>query len=125
RRAGVGVGDRVAGFVPNIPEAVIAMLATASLGAIWSSCSPDFGVAGVLDRFGQIEPKVLVTVDGYRYNGKQIDLTARVQEIVGRIPSIERVVTVGRWEEFVGPHRRANTEYVRLPFDHPLYIMYS
>src|SRR6185369_5798609 len=92
RRAGVGVGDRVAGFVPNIPEAVIAMLATASLGAIWSSCSPDFGVAGVLDRFGQIEPKVLVTVDGYRYNGKRIDLRDRVAEIVKKIPSVERVL---------------------------------
>jgi len=122
---GVGPGDRVAGFMPNVAEAVIAMLGAASVGALWSSCSPDFGVGGVLDRFGQIEPRVLVTVDGYRYNGKQIDLSERVSEIVKRIPSIERVVTVARWEEFVGTHRGAKPEYARLPFDHPLYIMYS
>jgi acetoacetyl-CoA synthetase len=125
RAAGVRAGDRVAGFIPNIAEAVIAMLGTASLGAVWSSCSPDFGVAGVLDRFGQIEPKVLVTVDAYRYNGKSIDLTERVREIAKRIPSIERVVTVPQWESFVGPHRGSRAEYARLPFDHPLYIMYS
>jgi acetoacetyl-CoA synthetase len=92
---------------------------------VWSSCSPDFGVGGVLDRFGQIEPKVLVTVDGYRYNGKQIDLATRVAEIVSKIPSIRKVVRVAQWEQFVGPHRGARAQYVRLPFDHPLYIMYS
>ncbi|HEX6016042.1 MAG TPA: AMP-binding protein, partial [Geminicoccaceae bacterium] len=80
---GVGVGDRVAGYLPNIPETVIAMLATASLGAIWSSASPDFGVDGVLDRFGQIEPKVLVTVDGYRYAGKRIDIRDKVAQVAG------------------------------------------
>ena len=140
---GVGVGDRVAGFITNVPESVIAMLGTASIGAVWSSCSPDFGVGGVLDRFGQIEPKVLVTVDGYRYNGKQIDLTGRVGEIVSKIPSITRVVVVPSearklhvqvprsargdttWEDFVSPHRGAREQYVRLPFDHSLYIMYS
>ena len=87
-------GDRVAGFLPNLPETVIAMLAAASLGAIWSSCSPDFGANGVLDRFGQIEPKVLFCADGYRYAGKEIDSLARVREVCERIPAIERVVVV-------------------------------
>jgi acetoacetyl-CoA synthetase len=94
RECGVRVGDRVAGFMPNIPEAVIAMLATASIGAVWSSCSPDFGVKGVLDRFGQIEPKVLFCADGYRYAGKEIDSLARVREIVEQIGSVQRVVVV-------------------------------
>jgi acetoacetyl-CoA synthetase len=94
RASGVGVGDRVAGFMPNIPETVIAMLATASLGAVWSSCSPDFGVKGVLDRFGQIEPKVLFCADGYRYAGREIDSLMRVREIVAQIGSIRRVVVV-------------------------------
>ena len=145
RAAGVVTGDRVAGFMPNIAESVIAMLAAASIGAVWSSCSPDFGVGGVLDRFGQIEPKILVTVESYRYNGKRIDLTERVKEIVGRISSVERVVVchpdrsegsaLGEsrslaplgmtWDDFVGPHRGAGPSYARLPFDHPLYIMYS
>jgi acetoacetyl-CoA synthetase len=92
--AGVRAGDRVAGFLPNIPEAVIAMLATATLGAMWSSCSPDFGVKGVLDRFGQIEPKVLFCADGYRYAGKEIDCLPRVREIVAQIPAVEHVVVV-------------------------------
>ncbi|MBY0440321.1 MAG: AMP-binding protein, partial [Burkholderiales bacterium] len=92
RDAGVGVGDRVAGYVPNIPGAIIAMLATASLGATWSSCSPDFGVQGVLDRFGQIEPKVLVAADGYFYGGKTLDVMPRVAEVVARLPSVQRTV---------------------------------
>ncbi len=138
RDAGVGPGDRVAGFLPNLPETVIAMLATASIGAIWSSCSPDFGANGVLDRFGQIAPKVLFCADGYRYGGKQIDCLARVREVRERIPAIERVVVVEylrkrpdiggirsavRWAEFAGADRRLQFE--RLPFDHPLFIMYS
>ena len=94
RAHGIGPGDRVAGFLPNLPEAVIAMLATASLGAIWSSCSPDFGANGVLDRFGQIRPRVLFCADGYLYAGKQIDSLARVREVRERIPEIERVVVV-------------------------------
>jgi acetoacetyl-CoA synthetase len=94
RAAGVTRGDRVGGFMPNIPEAVIAMLAAASLGAIWSSCSPDFGIAGVFDRFGQIEPKLLVSADGYSYNGKRIDSLDRVRGIVERIPSITTTVIV-------------------------------
>jgi acetoacetyl-CoA synthetase len=137
---GVGPGDRVAGYLPNLPEAVIAMLAAASLGAIWSSCSPDFGANGVLDRFGQIQPRVLFCADGYRYAGKEIDSLARVREVRERIPGIERVVVAGylqdrpdiagirgaqTWEEFVAPHAGAASWFARLPFDHPLYILYS
>jgi acetoacetyl-CoA synthetase len=141
RDAGVGVGDRVAAFMPNIPETVIAMLATTSIGAVWSSCSPDFGVSGVLDRFGQIRPRVLFVADGYRYAGREIDCIDRVREIAARIPEIERVVVVPyldvdadisavrgavRWEDFVAAvPRDAMLTFEHLPFDHPLYIMYS
>ncbi len=140
--AGVGVGDRVAGYLPNLPETVVAMLAAASLGAVWSSCSPDFGANGVLDRFGQIAPKVLFCADGYRYAGKEIDSLERVRDVAARISSIERVVVapylrdqpdVGgvpkaiRWERFSGPsaHPPIRQSFQRLPFDHPLFIMYS
>src|SRR5438874_10734694 len=92
--AGVKPGDRVAGWLPNIPEAVIAMLAAASLGAVWSSCSPDFGAQGVLDRFGQIEPRILFCTERYRYAGKNIDLRSRITDVVNQISSIERVVVV-------------------------------
>jgi acetoacetyl-CoA synthetase len=138
---GVGPGDRVAGFLPNLPETVVAMLAAASLGAVWSSCSPDFGANGVLDRFGQIRPKLLVCADGYRYAGKAIDSLARVRETRERLPGIEHVVVVPYlharpdlsalpgallWEELLDRHRGADRPpYVHLPFDHPLYIMYS
>jgi acetoacetyl-CoA synthetase len=138
---GVGPGDRVAGFLPNLPETVIAMLAAASLGAIWSSCSPDFGANGVLDRFGQIRPTLLVCTDGYRYAGKAIDLMPRVREVRQRLPNIRHVIVVPylqarpdlaglpdalRWEELLGGHRGPEAPaYNRLPFDHPLYIMYS
>jgi len=137
RTAGVSVGDRVVGFMPNIPEAVIAMLATASIGAIWSSCSPDFGVNGVLDRFGQIQPKVLFCAATYRYGGKEIDCLDRVREIAGRLPDLSRVVVVPylasgditgirgaiRWADMGSSPETLRFE--RLPFDHPLYIMYS
>jgi acetoacetyl-CoA synthetase len=138
RGAGVTVGDRVAGFLPNLPETVIAMLATTSIGAIWSSCSPDFGVNGVLDRFGQIRPRVLFAVDGYIYGGREIDCLARVREIAEKIPEIERVVVVPYlnaspalegirgavgWSELAD--RPAPLEFAHLPFDHPVYIMYS
>jgi acetoacetyl-CoA synthetase len=137
--AGVTVGDRVAGFMPNIPETVLAMLATTSLGAVWSSCSPDFGVSGVLDRFGQIQPKVLVCAASYRYGGKDIDCLARVRGIVDRIPQIARVVVVPyldndrdisairgavHWRDFTAAND-ATLRFERLPFDHPVYIMYS
>ena len=136
---GVGVGDRVAGYVPNIPEAIIAMLATTALGAIWSSASPDFGVAGVLDRFGQIEPKVLVTVDGYPYGGKRLDIRPKVREVAAALPSLQRTVVVPFldaapdlggidhgvvWSDFC--HEEAPPlAFAQLPFDHPVYILYS
>ena len=143
RAAGIRPGDRVAGFLPNIPEAVIAMLGTAACGAVWSSCSPDFGAAGVLDRFGQIEPRVLFVADGYRYAGKEIASLDRVREIVRAIASIERVVVVPHlarsvraadlatirnaesWTAFAARGDGAALTFERLPFDHPLYIMYS
>ncbi len=142
RAHGIVPGDRVAGFLPNLPETVVAMLATTSLGAVWSSCSPDFGVNGVLDRFGQIRPRVLFGADGYRYAGKEIDSLDRVAEVCRRIPEIERVVVVPYlggprpldfiprailWEDFAGPHRgsRPTAGPPRLPFDHPVYVMYS
>jgi acetoacetyl-CoA synthetase len=140
RAVGVQPGDRVAGFLPNIPESVVAMLAATSLGAVWSSCSPDFGVQGVLDRFGQIKPKVLFCADAYRYGGREIDSLQRVEEITAAIPEIEEVVVVTyvdaaransvammphhrAWQDFGDP--AAPLEFTRLPFDHPLYIMYS
>ena len=140
RAEGVGPGDRVAGFLPNLPEAVIGMLAAASVGATWSSCSPDFGVQGVLDRFGQIEPKVLVAADGYFYNGRTFDVLPKVAEFVGRLPTLKRVVVVPYVEErpdasrvrggvslgrFLAPFAAADIAFAQLPFDHPLYILYS
>lgn len=139
REHGVRRGDRVAAFMPNIPEAVIAMLAAASLGAVWSSCSPDFGVQGVLDRFGQIEPRILFCADSYTYGGRKIDCLERVAEVVEKIPSIEQVVVTAYgdrqpdishiprsapWNEFAASSW-GSVEYERLPFDHPLYILYS
>jgi acetoacetyl-CoA synthetase len=137
---GVQPGDRVAGFMPNIPETVVAMLATASLGAVWTSCSPDFGRNGATDRFGQVSPKLLFTADAYRYNGKVIDCIERAGEIADAVTSIERVVIVPLIQQqppcpedkrFVilntwmmqAPARPL--AFVQLPFDHPLYIMYS
>ncbi len=136
RSVGVVAGDRVAGFLPNIPEAVIAMLAATSIGASWSSCSPDFGVNGVMDRFGQIEPKVLVCASSYRYAGREIDCLDRVREIVDRIPSIEQVLVVPYLRESaITQIRRAMLwadfgqvglpQFVRTDFDHPIYILYS
>jgi len=138
--AGVGRGDRVAGYLPNLPEAIISMLATTSLGAVWSSCSPDFGVRGVVDRFGQIAPKVLFTADGYFYNGKKHDSLARVAEIIKELPDVERVIVVPYTEvspdisavpravdlgDFTAAYRPGDIAFARLPFDHPLFIMYS
>jgi acetoacetyl-CoA synthetase len=139
RDAGVQPGDRVAGFMPNMPETVIAMLAATSLGAIWSSCSPDFGIKGVLDRFGQIEPKVLFTADGYFFKGRAFDSLARVGEIIRDLPSIEKVVVVPFTEEAPDPARVPNgrawadfgdsaateIQFASLPFGHPLYIMFT
>ncbi len=139
REAGVSPGDRVAGFMPNIPETVVAMLAAVSLGAVWSSCSPDFGVRGVLDRFGQIEPKILFAADGYSYNGKRYDSLARLRQIAAAIPAIERVVVVPYLESSPRIGEIPNAVlyddfaageapplvFAQLPADHPLYIMYS
>ena len=139
KMAGVGMGDRVAGFMPNIPETVIAMLATASLGATWSSCSPDFGINGVVDRFGQIAPKVLFTADKYGYGGKQFDCLEKIRGVLAKIPGVEKLVVIPYsgeavkldgianatlWPDFLGAEKHA-LEFTPTPFDHPLYIMYS
>jgi len=139
RDAGVEPGDRVAGYVPNTPEALIAMLATTAIGGVWSSCSPDFGVQGVLDRFGQIEPKVLFSAEGYYYNGKRHDCLERLRSIRTQLPSVGAVVVFPytgepavdgldggvAWDDFVRPYQPRDIEYEHLPFNHPLYIMYS
>jgi acetoacetyl-CoA synthetase len=142
RQVGVKSGDRVGGFMPNVPETVIAMLAAASLGAAWSSCSPDFGVRGVLDRFGQIEPTVLVATDGYTYGGKRCETLARVAEMRQQLPAVQRVVVVPfldrqpelggirdavLWRDFLGPADQPapTLSFAEVPFDHPLFIMYS
>ncbi len=140
RAAGVQAGDRVVGYLPNLPETIMAMLASASIGAIWSSCSPDFGVQGVLDRFGQIAPKVLFAADGYWYNGKATDAISKVTQIVDQLPSLARVVLVPyladtadlsgvakaqSLSDFIAPYAARDIEFARLPFNHPLYIMYS
>ena len=139
--AGVGIGDRVAAFMPNTWQTVVGMLATASLGATWSSCSPDFGTQGVIDRFGQIEPKVLIAAAGYRYAGKRIDLTDKLNEILPQLPSLERLVIVPYsrdeasptdyksvalttlWQDFYQPG--GAPQFTPVPFDQPLYILYS
>jgi acetoacetyl-CoA synthetase len=140
RAAGVGVGDRVAAYLPNRPETLIAMLATASLGAVWSSCSPDFGVQGVRDRFGQIDPKVLLASDGYRYAGKPIDRRAVVAEVAAGLPGLARLVVVPHlnprpdlgglpqavvWDAFLDAGAGEPLTFEQLPFDHPLYILFS
>ena len=139
RAWGVQPGDRVAAYIPNIPEAMIASLAAASVGAVWSSCSPDFGVQGVLDRFGQIAPRVLFAADGYMYAGKTHDCLARTREVVDQLPSIERVVIIPfmedapdldgirgavSWDELTAAEPAA-LAFEQLPFNHPLYILYS
>ncbi len=135
RAAGVGKGDRVAGYLPNLPEGVAAMLATASLGAIWSSCSPDFGVQGVLDRFGQIAPKVFFCADGYLYGGKEFDSTAKAREILAGLPGNPRCVTVPytgsgavvgeSLEAFLAPFAPGAIDFEPVAFNDPLYILYS
>ena len=138
RAMGVVCGDRVAGFMPNISQTVVAMLAATSIGAIWSSCSPDFGINGVMDRFGQIKPKLLFGCNGYFYNGKIIDSTATLAQICDNIDSIEQLVVVPMvdlnnsppngsllYEDFLITDNTPELIFEQLPFDHPLYIMYS
>lgn len=139
---GIQPGDRIAGYLPNIPETVIAMLGASSLGAVWSSCSPDFGVQGVKDRFGQIEPRILICVDGYTYNGKEISLLDTINVISNEVHSLEHIViipfsgasftkeqvtfgSVYTWEEFVEKRGSPNLEFQPVPFNHPLCILYS
>jgi len=142
KNIGIGPGDRVAGFMPNMPQTVVAMLATTSLGGIWSSCSPDFGHKGVLDRFGQIQPKVLFAANGYSFKGKNFDSLDRVAEIVKSLPSLEKVVIVPfteekpdisrvpksiLYDEFIRSVSKQSDEieFEQLPFQHPLYIMFT
>ncbi|MGP8049907.1 MAG: acetoacetate--CoA ligase [Desulfobaccales bacterium] len=140
RDAGVVAGDRVAGFLPNMPETIIAMLAATSIGAIWSSCSPDFGIRGVLDRFGQIKPKIVFTANGYSFKGKKIDCLERLANILRELPSTEKVIVVPyteaapdisiipkaiHYHDFISKEEHLELEFQQLDFEHPLYVMYS
>ncbi|HEU4599453.1 MAG TPA: acetoacetate--CoA ligase, partial [Solirubrobacterales bacterium] len=140
RELGVEKGDRVVAYLPNIPEAIVAFLASASLGAIWSSCSPDFGAASVVDRFAQIEPKVLLAVDGYRYGGKDFDRLDVVAQLQDAMPSLRRTVVhpylnsdpdlsglrdAIAWEQLQAGGEGAELSFERVPFDHPLWVLYS
>jgi acetoacetyl-CoA synthetase len=146
RELGVKKGDRVAGYVTNTPEAIIAMLAATSIGALWSSCSPDFGIQGVVARFGQIKPKILFAIESYSYNGKTINCTKKLEKIVEKIPEVEKVILIDNFEDFTDLKQKENfraasdkyitfnnlmdnnstsIEFEQLSFDHPVYIMYS
>jgi len=140
RAAGIKPGDRVAGYMPNLPGTVIAMLAATSIGAVWSSCSPDFGVQGVIDRFGQIGPRILFAADGYFYNHITIDNLPRLREIMTQLPGVEKLVIVPyasgtpdiadlpraiNVHDFMAPFKPAAIQFEQLPFDHPLFIMFS
>ncbi len=140
RDIGITSKDRIVGFMPNIPEAIIAMLAATSIGAQWSSCSPDFGIKGVLDRFGQIKPKLLFTANGYSYNGKLFDSLEKISGILEGLDSVEKVIVIPYtetnpdikrvsksilYEDFISKEKDLEIEFEQLPFDHPLYIMYS
>jgi acetoacetyl-CoA synthetase len=140
RTMGIKPGDRVVGFMPNMPQAIIAMLAATSIGATWSSCSPDFGIKGVLDRFGQIQPRVIFTANGYWFKGRKIDSLERMAGILKELRTIERVVVVPYtepapdirkvpnavlWSDFRAPESGLPIPFEQLPFEHPLYIMYS
>jgi acetoacetyl-CoA synthetase len=140
RDMGIQPGDRVVGFMPNMPQAMIAMLAAASIGAVWSSCSPDFGIKGVLDRFGQIQPRVIFTANGYFFKGRKIDSLPRMADILKELRTVERVVVAPytdsasdirglpngvHWSDFRCPESGLEIDFEQLPFEHPLYIMYS
>ncbi|NNF76433.1 MAG: acetoacetate--CoA ligase [Rhizobiales bacterium] len=138
---GLAPGDRVCAITPNMPETIVAFLGAVSLGGTWSSCSPDFGVEGVLDRFGQVEPRFLVVCDGYYYNGKTHDIGDKVREIAAQLPTVEKVIVINyigqaaelagslpkavTMEEFMAPHEAGEIAYAQLPFDHPIYILFS
>lgn len=136
---GIQPGDRIAGYLPNIPEAVMAMLAAAAIGAVWTACSPDFGSAGVIDRFGQVAPKVLITVDGYIYGQKSFDIADRLPQIMDAIPSLSHLIVVpylspapqglpagaDLWPAILQAYAGAKLEFAQLPFNHPVYILYS
>ena len=139
REWGIQPGDRIAAYIPNLPETIIAALAAASMGAVWSSCSPDFGVQGILDRFGQIEPRVLICADGYQYAGRQHDCLARAREAAAQLPSVEHVIVIPfvsdepsleglpgavSWDT-IATREPAPLTFLQLPFNHPLYILYS
>lgn len=140
RAAGIGIGDHVASFICNVPEAVVACIATAAVGAVWAGCAPEFGVAGAFDRIGQVAPKLLIVADGYLFGGKQIDLLEKTAEIVARVPSIEIVVVVPvvaeqpdiskvakamLLEDFVAAYEPREIQCEELPFDAPAYILFS
>ena len=140
KEAGIQSGDRVVGFMPNMPQTMVAMLAASSIGATWSSCSPDFGIKGVLDRFGQIKPRILFTANGYQFKGKDIDSLERISNILKELPSIEKVVVVPyteqeadisrvpnavHYKDFLSSESNLEIAFEQLPFEHPLYIMYS
>ena len=140
KKIGVQKGDRVGAFMPNMPQTVIAMLASVSLGAVWSSCSPDFGIKGVLDRFGQIKPKVIFTTDGYFFRGKKIDSLERIAAVAEKLPSLKQLVVIpyvdsaptinhiprsNLYQDFIAASPAGPITFEQLPFDHPLYIMYS
>ncbi len=139
RELGIEPGDRIVAYLPNIPETVICVLAAAACGAVWSSCSPDFGAQGVIDRFGQVNPKILISVDGYTYSGKKFDISGKLKEIVENLPTLEKLILVPyldaptshslkgavTLEEFVANCSTDPIEYPQLPFNHPLYILYS
>src|SRR5690625_5198066 len=140
KESGVQKGDRVTAYIPNIPEAVVAFLATASIGAIWSSCSPDFGSAMVIDRFKQIEPTILIAADGYRYNGKDFDRMDTVKQIEEHIPTLKKTIVLPYlnenpsisilnhgifWNDFTSGHEDASLMYHHVAFDHPLWVLFS
>ncbi len=140
RAMGLKEGDRVGAYMPNLPETIIGMLAATSIGAIWSSCSPDFGVQGVVDRFAQIEPKVVISAEGYFYNGKAHDCLGKLKDILAQLPSVEKVIVVPytreapsladvpnavMWDDFSGSYQAGDIQFEQLPFNHPVYILYS
>ncbi|MGZ6346959.1 MAG: AMP-binding protein, partial [Anaerolineales bacterium] len=140
RETGVGMGDRVVGYMPNMMETVIAMLAASSLGAIWSSCATDIGALAALERLGQVEPKVLITADGYYYKGKTIETVTNAAEVARRIPSLEKTIVVSyfhdradissipnsvHYADFLAQEANLEIEFIQVPFDHPQYIMFS